>query len=210
MGPARALADRGASLREALAELRKDPSDAEAMAIAGLLTTTGGKLVDAAVALRPDAGWPRAIRALRRWKPEAFESLWKPGAGVPRFDPAVLADLDAAVEREPSPWILGLRATVLEKMGAMPRALADLERAVAAAPGSAALQAQHAHALFFYKRYPDAVAAFSRAIALDPAAAYYEGRAQAREADADLAGAAADARAAMDRAPADAAFDLTR
>ncbi|TPW19486.1 MAG: hypothetical protein FD126_2636, partial [Elusimicrobia bacterium] len=101
LGPAQALADRAGSLRTALAELRKDPSDAEAMAIAGLLTTTGAKLVDAAVALRPDAGWPRAIRALRRWKPESFESLWKPGAGVPQFDPAVLADLDAAVEREP-------------------------------------------------------------------------------------------------------------
>lgn len=208
LGPARALADRGASLKSALAGLRRDPSDAEAMAIAGLLTTTGAKLVDAAVALRPDAGWPRAIRALRRWKPEAFESLWKPGAGVPKFDPAVLEDLDAAVEREPSPWILALRATVLEKMGAMPRALADLERAVAAAPGSAALQAQHAHALFFYKRYPDAVAAYTRALALTPAPAYFEGRALAREADGDQAGAAADARAAMDAAPGDAAIKL--
>jgi len=153
-----ARAGRAPEARRALARLiEREPDNALAHALLGVvveLAAGDGKAalaaLDRAVALRPAAGWPLALRSqVRRARAETR---------------ACLEDLSAAVEREPSPWIHRLRFETLKKELFADEDFDALRRAADANPRDARMQSELGQIYLENKMYPESIAAFSRGL----------------------------------------------
>lgn len=119
--------------------------------------------MDAVVAARKDEAWPYALRSrLHGGQDKA----------------ACLRDLAAAIKRRPPVWVYLERSRIHEELGDLPRALRDVEAAVAAEGPSADLSLRRAHIQVCRRHYHLAVPSYTEAIALRPGDAQaYLGRA---------------------------------
>lgn len=167
-------------------------------------------------ALRPGAGWPLALSALvARWR-LSLELVWRGGSGdrLPSDEPeyaALLADLGAALEREPAAWIFQLRAQYRELGGHMPGAIADLEEALRLSGPDPALLTQRGHCLFYVKRYEAAAADFTAALQTPPgSAALHWLRSQALWLGGRPAEAAADVAECLRLEPSSPTYRVAR
>lgn len=173
LGKAAALA-RGwpwAKLLLAVARLTQGDTDGAAGALAGLgdvpeaavvsallegqrgRAGRGVELLSGELSARP-AGAAFAVRAILR---SSLGDL-----------PGCLADLDEAVKREPSAWILMQRADALNRSGFYRRALEDSAAAARELPDSAEPRFQAANIYFDQAFYPEALREMEAALALRP------------------------------------------
>lgn len=99
----------------------------------------------------------------------------------------------------------------LQAAGRLDAAVAALDRAIAADPGSAALRAYRGVALSNLHRYPEALAELDLAVTLEPAdVAHLANRGMTRLKAGDLAGARADFDAVLARRPGDPEVRISR
>lgn len=153
--------------------------------------------LDRVVASSPKSAWPHALRAKAlRMEGRARESL---------------AGLDKALELSPEPWIFEERSSLHETLGDIPRALEDVERALAVAGPRAELFLRRAHLQVCRRHYHLAVPDYTRAVKLAPRSPLaYLGRAMVHCIRNRRALALRDMRAAEALSGADAAVTLER
>jgi tetratricopeptide (TPR) repeat protein len=120
-----------------------------------------------------------------------------------------IAFLDAHVLREPSASAFALKAQLEAASGALPRAVASLDRALELAPDQTALRVTRGAMLFELRRYEDARVDLERAIRERPSsglAHYYLGALQ--RSTGDLEAAQASASKAVELMPAETEISM--
>jgi tetratricopeptide (TPR) repeat protein len=120
-----------------------------------------------------------------------------------------IAFLEAHVRREPSAPAFAFKAQLEAEQGALPRAVASLDRALELAPGQTGLRVTRGAILFELRRYEDARVELERAIRERPSsglAHYYLGAVQMST--GDLKAAQASASKAVELTPAEAQVSM--
>lgn len=149
--------------RRALKPLLQESPEAEpalaARVLTALMDAGEGRLpealkrMDEVVAARPREAWPYALRSRLHGGSDKAASL---------------RDLAAALKRNPPVWVYLERSRLYEELGDLPRALRDVEAALAEGGASAELFLRRAHIQVCRRHYHLAVPAYTQAIALRP------------------------------------------
>lgn len=159
------LAAAGSRLKEAL---KMRPLPPPAAGLMGLVKELGGRprealrWFDRAAKGAPKRGWPHVLKAaswLRRGRAEDAR-----------------AALGRAIEVEPEPSTLMMRARLLSSLGYVAEAVADLDAALRLGGPSAELHALRASWNANRRKYPAALRDVSRAIRLEPGAPAWRSR----------------------------------
>lgn len=111
------------------------------------------RVMDSVVAARPDDAWPYALRSRLQ------------GGGDKA---ACLRDLATAIRRKPPVWVYLERSRLHEELGDLPRALRDVDAAIAVEGPSSELFLRRAHIQVCRRHYHLAAPDYTRAISLRP------------------------------------------
>ncbi len=148
-------------------------------------------------ALRVDPKWPEGWSDLARAQMDRSYDLWLAGemTAAARYLDGAVGGFDAAVELEPgNEIIVADRGYVHEVRGDLPRALADLRRAIELGPESHAGGEGRVMVAFAEGRFADAEREGTRTIAIAPNETDFFRRALARYCLGDMKGALEDAK----------------